>query len=120
MFPKANKSRSPLKATPLRLPGQSVDEARLALVEEMYEMPAIVSIAFLMVAFLEWADYFFKIPPKPVLWSVVAGGSVAFTAWRFFRMYPGLKRFVRRLTASEPSASSSSHCGSAGTTCITI
>ncbi len=72
----------------------------MALIEEMYEIPAIVSIVFLMVAVLEWLDHFFNIPPKPVLWSVAAGGSLAFTAWRFFRMYPQVKA-LRQATAGE-------------------
>jgi hypothetical protein len=50
--------RSPLKGKSLRLPGQSVDEARLALVERMYETPALISIVLVVLAAMEWFRYF--------------------------------------------------------------
>ena len=91
MLFKTGKYRSPLKAKSLRVPGQSVDEARLALVERMFELPAIASIVFLIVALLEWMDRFLNIPPKPEIWTVAALGSLGFTVWRFVRMRPLVK-----------------------------
>jgi hypothetical protein len=91
MLFETEKSRSPLKDKSLRVPGQSVDEARLALVERMYELPAIASIVFVIVAFLEWMDHFLNIPPKPGIWTIAALVSLGFTVWRFVRMRPLVK-----------------------------
>ena len=94
------KSRSPLKGKPLRLPGQSVDEARLALVERMFERPALLSIVLVVLAFMEWYRHFFKLPTSPVLYTAVAAISLAFTAWRFYRMLPQVRQ-LRQATEGE-------------------
>ena len=86
-------SRSPLKAKPLRLPGQSLDEARLALVERMHEKPALISMFFVVFALMEWYRHYFKAPTSPILFTVVAAICLAFTAWQYRR----LRSEVRKL-----------------------
>ena len=100
MKPWNEKSRSPLKGKPLRLPGQSVDEARLALVERMYETPALVSLVLVVLAGMEWARYFFAMPTSPILHSVIAAASVVFTAWRCWRLVPEARK-LRQATEGE-------------------
>jgi hypothetical protein len=83
-----NKNRSPLKAKPLRTPGQSVEEAQAKLIEDTFETPAIVAVFCLGLALFEWFRALFSFPPKPVLFSVVAVVALGFAIWRWFRLRP--------------------------------
>lgn len=93
-------SRSPIKYRSLRVSGQSVDEARSALVEKMFDGPAIFAIVFLIVAVLEWMDYLFNTPPKPWLWTVVSLVTISFATWRYIRMRP-LAKALRQAQEGE-------------------
>ena len=81
-----NEDRSPLKAKPLRTPGQSVEEAKAKLIEDAFETPALLAMCMLMLAFFEWFRVIFSLPPKPVLFTIVAAVAVGFAVWRWFRV----------------------------------
>jgi hypothetical protein len=83
--------RSPLKDKPLRVPGQSLEEERQELLEDKIETPLLVAVVFVAMASMEWSRYYTNQPPKPVLFTVLALGLVAFTAWRFWRLRPRLR-----------------------------
>lgn len=86
-----NTDRSPIKRPPLRNPGQSVEETRRKLVEDKLESPALMAVLLVALAAMEWWRSFFGIPPKPVLFSVIAAVAVAFVAWRRVRLSPDLR-----------------------------
>jgi hypothetical protein len=86
-----NESRSPLKAKPLRMPGQSLQEQRDKLFEDKLETPAMMAVFCVMLAGWEWSRYFTPRPPAPGLMSAIALTFVAFVAWRFWRVRPKLK-----------------------------
>jgi len=58
----------------------------------MYETPALISIVLVVLAAMEWFRYFFTGPTSPVPYTVIAAASVAFTAWRFRRMVPEVRK----------------------------
>lgn len=69
---KAKKSRSPIKETPLSAPGQSLHNE---LIEVLFGRGMIWMLvaAFLCVpAAMEWARWFWSMPPAPVTYSVFA------------------------------------------------
>ena len=76
--------RSPLKSKPLRVAGQSLDEAIQKLWDdEINEAVAVVVIMVVMVAY-EWWRAFYNNPPRPILMTIVASVVVA---WAFRKVF---------------------------------
>lgn len=79
----ATKAVSPLKAKPLRNPGQSLDEQIQELLDDKL-IPTFWTAALLvMVAFLEWFATWRNLPRLPVLWTVAAVCGVLYCFWSF-------------------------------------
>lgn len=80
---KSNPSRSPLKNLPMpRQAGQSLDEEIRDLVAEGV-MPYLAMAVFVaMLALLEWARWFLKLPPHPVIHTFLAILAAAFSWWK--------------------------------------
>lgn len=89
--PLKEETRSPIKDKPLRLPGQSLEEERTKLFEEKFEMPALWFAMILALTLLEWYRYAADAKPTPILFSLLALGSLCFVVWRFFRVRPKLR-----------------------------
>jgi len=85
------KSRSPLKAKPLRVAGQSVDEQRDKLLSDVCEQWLLVALFMVLIAGLEWYRYAFDVKPSP--WTFTAGALAvsAFAVWRIRRVLPALR-----------------------------
>jgi Nuclease-related domain len=81
-------TKSPIKDKPLRLPGQSLEEERRRLFEDKVEPPLLLALFFVLMAGLEWGRYFWKQPPYPILFTVIAALMVAFAAWRIWKTRP--------------------------------
>jgi hypothetical protein len=64
--------KSPLKQTPLRVPGQSSDEAIERLISDEETKYVVYCVGFFTIAMLEWYRYIFNAPYSPVLTSIVA------------------------------------------------
>lgn len=79
--------RSPLKAKPLRNPGQSIEEQRQALVDKAAE-PVLMAGFLTIMALLEWYRYYVPRPPSPILYSVVAVAGIGYAAFRVRRLLP--------------------------------
>jgi hypothetical protein len=77
---------SPLKARPLRNPGQGLDEELQRLWDDKgtpyFWFPAV----FLLVAALEWFSYLTNRPRQPVVYSIAAVVLVAFGAFRLWQL----------------------------------
>jgi hypothetical protein len=82
------KSRSPLKAKPLRVAGQSVDEQRDKLLSDVYEQWALVALFMVLMAGMEWYRYALDMKPSPWTFTVAALAMSAFAAWRIKRVMP--------------------------------
>ncbi len=76
--------RSPLTARPLRVPGQSLDDAIQKVVEDE-GLDAVMAIAFLgVLAAMEWVRGYLALPPRPWIMTglAVVGGSLAWMKLR--------------------------------------
>lgn len=82
---KVNKTKSPLKEIPLRLPGQSVQEEINRLIDNKMVFPIFAALFFILVAFLDWWHAISKAPPNPWLSTAVAAGVTAYTAISIIR-----------------------------------
>jgi nuclease-like protein len=77
-------SQSPLKAKPLRVPGQSLDEQIDLLVNDRFLGYGFTAACFLVIAGLEWIAYLAKLPRHPIPYSVAAAAAIGVAGWRFF------------------------------------
>jgi hypothetical protein len=78
--------RSPLTSKPLRLPGQSIQEA---LDGELWDgfLPYFVgAVLFTWAAVMEWLAVWWHFPRQPWLYSVMAGMAVVACGWQFRRV----------------------------------
>lgn len=80
MFKKRNEKRSPLKARPLRVPGQSVDEEIRRVVDEEIIVWLVVAIFAAILAGLEWSRWLLGSPPQPILISLMALAFIGYVA----------------------------------------
>jgi hypothetical protein len=81
----ASDSRSPLKAAPLRVAGQSIQQELIDNVDDQIALPYFLAAMLVLFALLEWYRYFVKVPPTPWLSTAVAGIAVAWAAWKIVR-----------------------------------
>jgi Nuclease-related domain len=86
-------SKSPLKAKPLRLPGESVDKEIDRWINEATLGPFFGAGSFGIVAFLEWYGFLTHSPRRPILFAALAAAAFLYAAWRFFI----IRKQVRRL-----------------------
>jgi Nuclease-related domain len=84
--------QSPLKAKPLRLPGESLDRE----IENWIHDKALVTFfaagCFCLVAYFEWYGYLTHAPRRPFLFTVIAGCAVLFAGWRIWRIRSRVKQ----------------------------
>lgn len=83
--------RSPLKDKPLRVPGQSLDEERLAIWEDKIESWALLAGVFFVLAVWEWFRYVPPISPQPWLISLVALATLDLVVMRIARLRPKIR-----------------------------
>jgi hypothetical protein len=74
--------KSPLKAKPLRLPGQSLQDEINNLIDDKIESYLLYPLVFFVVAFLEWAGWYYELPRQPWLYTALAIGFSCFAAYR--------------------------------------
>jgi hypothetical protein len=84
--------RSPIKDKPLRMPGQSLEEERTALLENKFETWALMSAFLVAMALFEWFRYFRPLPPQPWLLSLCAVGMLAFATRRYLQIRPRMRQ----------------------------
>jgi Nuclease-related domain len=75
--------KSPLKAKPLRNPGDSVDEEIDRQFNGRFLDVLLFASGFCLLALFEWVGYLAHIPRQPVALSGAALVAVAIAAWRF-------------------------------------
>ena len=85
--------QSPLKAKPLRLPGESVDKEIDRWTNDATFGPFFGVGCFCTVAFYEWYGYLTHSPRRPILFTAVAAVALLYAGWRFFV----IRRKVRSL-----------------------
>ncbi|MDB5958054.1 nuclease-related domain-containing protein [Ramlibacter sp.] len=87
----AEKTRSPLKDKPLRLPGQSVQREREDLIENAVTQPFMLAIFVVVLAALEWWRFYTGAKPNPVVYTVAALVMVGYAGIRLCRALPKLR-----------------------------
>jgi hypothetical protein len=85
-------SQSPLKAKPLRNPGDSIDEEIQSLSEDKLVEPFLVASSFSLIALTEWAGYLTHSPRRPVLFTGAALVACLVTAWRVWKIRGRLRQ----------------------------
>jgi hypothetical protein len=98
--PKPKSTKSPLKAKPVRQPGQSLGERRLELFEDYVLFPVLFCAVFFIVAFLRWMEVHSGVVHSPWLYTAVFLAGLVFLAYRFIRVLP-LIRNLRQGEAGE-------------------
>lgn len=87
----AEKTRSPLKDKPLRVPGQSIQEEREDIIEDSVGQPLTLALFFVLIAALEWWRVYSGIQPNPIVFTGAALVTVVYAAIRISRAAPRLK-----------------------------
>lgn len=87
-------SRSPLKVKPLRLPGQSLDEAISKVLRDDFTPPLLVALVFTILACFEWVAALRHLPPQPWLFTSLAVITCCYAARKLVRV----RTHIRRLT----------------------
>jgi len=85
--------RSPLKARPLRNPGQSLDEEIQRVIDDQAMAPFAAIFALWAIALVEWFGVWRDLPRRPWVFTLVALAGTAVMALRIVR----LRRKVRDL-----------------------
>jgi hypothetical protein len=77
-------TRSPLKTAPLAQAGDSLQKELSDLVMTRGLFPYLVASMMVLFAALEWAQWYWEFPPKPILTTILAliASLVAFLSWR--------------------------------------
>jgi hypothetical protein len=83
--------RSPLKDSPLRNPGQSVEEQQIDIVFEKVLGPFLATILVALLAALEWWRHFTGVPPQPGLYTAAATVVAGYSAWQVYRVWPQVR-----------------------------
>jgi hypothetical protein len=78
-------SQSPLKAKPLRSPGDSIDEEIRRLTDDKLLEPFFFASGFALVAMMEWFGYLTHSPRRPILFTGVALVACLVAGWRVWR-----------------------------------
>ncbi len=87
-----SKSRSPIKARPVRVPGQSLNDARMDLMEDRVLTPLLVSGGLFIAAVLKWTEEFTGTVYSPWWITTCFLLAVIFTAYRVIRVLPLIRR----------------------------
>lgn len=94
MRAKKFEKKSPLKAPPLRYPGQSLDEEIRRVLEDDVLTYLLMAAMACILAMLEWFRWFLKLPPNPIVYTAIAlivSGITAIKLIRVIRKVRNLK-----------------------------
>lgn len=90
-------TKSPLKAKPMRQPGQSLGERRLELFEDYLLFPMLIATVFGVMALMRWMEVRSGVVHSPWLYTGVFVFGLVFFAYRLARVFP----VVRNLRQGE-------------------
>lgn len=83
--------RSPLKRSPLRVPGQSVEEKYRDVFEDSVAIPLAIAVVLVCLAIYEWWRDYVGAPYAPKTFAVMALAGVAYAVYRTRRALPTLR-----------------------------
>jgi hypothetical protein len=85
-------SQSPLKAKPLRVPGESLDQEIDRWVTDIAIPYFIAAALFCTLAAMEWVGYLTRAPRQPIVFSIMAAIAVTVGVWRFWSFRTEFRR----------------------------
>lgn len=77
--------KSPLKDKPLRAPGESLDKKIMDLIYDEVIQYFLISLLLIIMAMMEWIQWYFKTPPSPWLYSFMALIAVLYSTVKIIR-----------------------------------
>lgn len=80
-----NIKKSPLKAPPLRSPGQSIQDEINDFVDDKVMFPYIAAMMFSVLAMYEWFAAWRNLPRQPIIMTIAAVVMIGFAAIRVIR-----------------------------------
>jgi hypothetical protein len=83
------KTRSPIKQTPLRYAGQSIDDEIYRLISEKVDILIMLSACFILLAFATWVYALSERPPNAVIMTIIA---VVFTSYSAVRIRQTMRK----------------------------
>ena len=81
----AKETKSPLKFSPLRVPGQSLGERMIDNAYDTIVAPFMIALLLAVLAALEWLRWYLGRPPSPWLYTVIAALAALWAVWRVRR-----------------------------------
>jgi hypothetical protein len=91
----SKKRTSPIKEKTLRHPGQSLDEKLDKIISEDVVHYYFLGIGFILWAGYEWLRYYFKIPPNPVIPTVLAILVAPYCAYKLLKIYKETRLIIQ-------------------------
>ena len=88
---RTHSGRSPLKAKPLRVAGQSLDRQISDFFDDNLVGPFLVCVLLWLMAGLEWYRYLVPTRPIPEFYTAIALGTTCYVAWRFIGLFRRLR-----------------------------
>ena len=85
-------NQSPLRAKPLRNPGDSIDKEIQGLSEDKLLEAFLFASGFSLIALWEWVGYLTHSPRRPVLFTCVALFACVVAAWRVWQIRGRVKQ----------------------------
>lgn len=89
----ADRRRSPIKDSPLRYAGQSLDEEIQSILTDKADCYAFAIAISVVISGMEWSRWYFKSPPYPLEYTIA---GVAISAYCFYRIFQ-IKRQLQNL-----------------------
>lgn len=84
-------SRSPIKDSPLRHPGQSLEEERRSLWSDKLEPSLLLALMMVALAVMEWWRYLTSAKLAPAAFTLVALVAIALALRQFYKLRPRMR-----------------------------
>ena len=79
------KTKSPLRFSPLRVPGQSIGDQMIDNAYDAMVGPYMIALLLGVIAAMEWMRWYFKTPPSPWLYTAIAVAAALWATWKIRR-----------------------------------
>jgi hypothetical protein len=93
--------RTPLKQPPLRNPGESLMKHRDAIIDDKLMPVVAIATTFLVISAYLWLDHFGILPFSLPVFTVIALGMGAYTAWKFRQSLTQIRLLNRGIEAEK-------------------
>lgn len=85
--------KSPLKASPLHNPGESIEAEIQRIVDDEVSKYALFGVFWIVLALMEWLKWYLESPPSPIIYTAI---TVLVTPYCIFKL-SRLRRQLKRL-----------------------